>query len=177
MTRGKILNSAKKLPPTNIGIKIFRNSRGKGKKRHKITKNGKAPHPCQKFCQKKARKRPGTSRKFQLKRSTTSGGPKFYQIGIVSQGKNCGQKDYPGIYTRVSYYISWIDKIIMKPDDELQRMQKRYEYKLRMLKRQERFQRGGAYLNKRMRNGMKGRCIFNRRIFSGKKSLKRPGMQ
>ncbi|XP_060835010.1 venom protease-like [Rhopalosiphum padi] len=34
------------------------------------------------------------------------------QIGITSFGKYCGNKDTPGIYTRVSYYIPWIEKIV-----------------------------------------------------------------
>lgn len=29
-------------------------------------------------------------------------------IGIVSWGVRCGEKDHPGIYTRVSQYIEWI---------------------------------------------------------------------
>ena len=49
-----------------------------------------------------------------------SGGPLFYcdrsceQIGIVSFGIGCAEKKYPGVYTRVSKYIDWIDKIVRK---------------------------------------------------------------
>ena len=44
-----------------------------------------------------------------------SGGPLFTAnagtftvIGIVSSGEGCALKDYPGIYTRVSFFESWI---------------------------------------------------------------------
>lgn len=50
-----------------------------------------------------------------------SGGPlqtyvrndKIYNIvGITSFGKACGIVNIPGVYTRVSFYISWLEKII-----------------------------------------------------------------
>jgi trypsin len=42
-----------------------------------------------------------------------SGGPLLdtttgEQVGIVSFGKGCGEVDFPGVYTRVSTYTSWI---------------------------------------------------------------------
>ncbi|XP_060835014.1 serine protease snake-like isoform X3 [Rhopalosiphum padi] len=36
----------------------------------------------------------------------------YTQYGITSFGKFCGDKDTPGIYTRVSKYIAWIEKIV-----------------------------------------------------------------
>lgn len=32
--------------------------------------------------------------------------------GIVSWGEGCGSKYYPGVYTRVSWYINWINDAI-----------------------------------------------------------------
>ncbi|XP_022375408.1 serine protease 52-like [Enhydra lutris kenyoni] len=33
----------------------------------------------------------------------------WYQLGIVSWGEGCGQKEKPGVYTKVSNYLLWID--------------------------------------------------------------------
>jgi secreted trypsin-like serine protease len=51
-----------------------------------------------------------------------SGGPlftidagTFTVIGIVSSGEGCALKDYPGIYTRVSSFESWITAYIADP--------------------------------------------------------------
>uniref|UniRef100_A0A452V758 Peptidase S1 domain-containing protein n=1 Tax=Ursus maritimus TaxID=29073 RepID=A0A452V758_URSMA len=44
-----------------------------------------------------------------------SGGPlvcrwncTWIQVGIVSWGQGCGHRDFPGVYTRVMSYVSWI---------------------------------------------------------------------
>ena len=46
-----------------------------------------------------------------------SGGPlviestegKFELVGITSWGKGCGEPNQPGVYTRVSSFLSWIE--------------------------------------------------------------------
>jgi len=51
--------------------------------------------------------------------SGDSGGPlflkdnnnKFMQVGIVSWGIGCAQENYPGVYTRVSQLLPWINRI------------------------------------------------------------------
>ena len=51
-----------------------------------------------------------------------SGGPLFKcrdnndgqctQVGIVSWGIGCAQKNYPGVYTRITSMREWIDNIV-----------------------------------------------------------------
>lgn len=40
-----------------------------------------------------------------------------YQIaGIVARGRGCGLKDLPSIYTRVTYFMDWINRIMARDD-------------------------------------------------------------
>lgn len=53
-----------------------------------------------------------------------SGGPLFHvnndhtyvQVGIISWGFECGAPDFPGVYTKLSGYINWINKEISTVD-------------------------------------------------------------
>ena len=56
---------------------------------------------------------------FSLSVQGDSGGPLvcqkkprnvWYQLGIVSWGVGCGQKNLPGVYTKVSNYLLWISR-------------------------------------------------------------------
>lgn len=37
---------------------------------------------------------------------------KWYQLGLVAFGHGCANAQFPGVYTRISYYIPWILKIV-----------------------------------------------------------------
>lgn len=36
----------------------------------------------------------------------------FQVLGITSFGQGCGVINTPGVYTRVSYYLNWIEDIV-----------------------------------------------------------------
>ncbi|XP_032124229.1 serine protease 55 [Sapajus apella] len=42
---------------------------------------------------------------------TPEPGEKWYQVGIISWGKSCGEKNTPGIYTSLANYNLWIEKV------------------------------------------------------------------
>nr|XP_054099538.1 serine protease 55 isoform X2 [Callithrix jacchus] len=42
---------------------------------------------------------------------TPQPGAKWYQVGIISWGKSCGEKNTPGIYTSLANYNLWIEKV------------------------------------------------------------------
>jgi len=44
-------------------------------------------------------------------------GDQWVQVGIVSFGYDCGNSQYPGIYTKIYHYIDWITRTIRDYSD------------------------------------------------------------
>ena len=42
---------------------------------------------------------------------------RYVQIGVVSKGIECGHPDYPGVYTRVTEVLNWIQSIAVQSLD------------------------------------------------------------
>lgn len=40
--------------------------------------------------------------------------PIYKQVGVTSYGIKCGVPDTPGVYTKVSYFVPWIESIVWK---------------------------------------------------------------
>ncbi|XP_034537112.1 neurotrypsin [Notolabrus celidotus] len=42
-------------------------------------------------------------------------GGRWVLTGVISWGHGCGNPSFPGVYTRVSRFLRWIDKVVNKP--------------------------------------------------------------
>ncbi|ERE90205.1 serine protease 55 [Cricetulus griseus] len=62
----------------------------------------------------------------------TEPGNKWYQVGIISWGRSCGKRGSPGIYTLLSNYTLWIEKIAQIEGKPLDAKPKRAAVKKKM---------------------------------------------
>uniref|UniRef100_A0A8C5UWJ9 Serine protease 55 n=1 Tax=Microcebus murinus TaxID=30608 RepID=A0A8C5UWJ9_MICMU len=56
---------------------------------------------------------------------TPEPGGKWYQVGIISWGRSCGQKGTSGVYTNVATYSVWINKVTQNEGRPLETLEMR----------------------------------------------------